>query len=312
MTRVSWKRVGARPRRSRRGATHVMVAIAIPVILGMAAVAIDIGRVAVEKQRLRQICDVAALEGAKLLPTSPLAVQSEFDPAETAARQYAAANGADRGVTLGLDATPAGGNTSARLRVTANETVPMTFARIWGRESWPLAVSAVAEREPAPGWVPFVIEKKAPRWNLAIRTQQEQVIPLSECAVGQWWVTAVNGTEINFDSAFRDGANQPLHPGDQVRVSQDSSRFTGLVEDVRGRIGQTVQVLLIDDVQKGSDPGFVRGPAQGTAGFLEYATVQFTGVDPQGNALRVKILGEATGELSAGSGTGRNRVRIIE
>lgn len=68
------------------GQAIVMFAIGFVVLLGFAALAVDIGSVASEKSNLQNAADAAALAGAQELPTNP-------EQAKLVASKYALANG---------------------------------------------------------------------------------------------------------------------------------------------------------------------------------------------------------------------------
>lgn len=56
--------------RSDRGATLVLVAISLTALLGMAALALDVGQLFIARQRAQNVCDAAALAGGRLLTGS--------------------------------------------------------------------------------------------------------------------------------------------------------------------------------------------------------------------------------------------------
>lgn len=110
-----------------RGSTMVLVALAMTVIFGSAAIALDAGRLYVVRQQLEDIADSAALAGAQFLPWNP-------DQARQTALEYAKKNGLDS-----TDVTVTVSDDANRLKVVARETVEFTFARILGferQETW--------------------------------------------------------------------------------------------------------------------------------------------------------------------------------
>lgn len=66
--------------RSKHGAINVFVAISMVVIIGFAALAVDIGMISYNKSRLQNACDAAALAGARELP--------DEDSADAAVEEY--------------------------------------------------------------------------------------------------------------------------------------------------------------------------------------------------------------------------------
>ena len=72
--------------RSERGQALVLAALAMVVILGFAALSIDVGYWYSQKREVQKAVDAAALAGAQELPDNPAA-------AEAVAREYLAKNG---------------------------------------------------------------------------------------------------------------------------------------------------------------------------------------------------------------------------
>ena len=56
--------------RNRRGASAIILVLMIPVVVGMVALTVDIGRLALERQKLSNICDACAKAGGLDLPTA--------------------------------------------------------------------------------------------------------------------------------------------------------------------------------------------------------------------------------------------------
>lgn len=136
--------------RDRRGGVGLMVAGMMPVLVGFAAFAIDVGAVQLETRRLQGIADAAALaaasttsgmtQRAQAIVTGsgwqhPVAVRVEqgaysADPAKApSARFVASASGADAA------------------RVTLESTVPTFFARVLGTREVSIARTATARRQ---------------------------------------------------------------------------------------------------------------------------------------------------------------------
>ena len=139
-------RVPAKRRRplGRRGGTQVMVALMAPVLVGFTALTVDVGRLYVRKQALSNGVDAAALAGGRELPNE--------EAAKNEVMRVAAANQIDtrqvrtqfahRGDLLARTQDTSGGSPPNYLKVGATEPVPMTFARIFGIDTWPVDVSA--------------------------------------------------------------------------------------------------------------------------------------------------------------------------
>jgi hypothetical protein len=299
----------------RPGATQVVVAVAMPVLIGFAALAVDIGRLVVEKQRLNHLCDAAARAGGSELPTGAT-VQGglALKAAEQVAAHYAQANSAGiNGLQFTAQAKP--GPSGYQLEVTAQENVPMGFARIWGWKHRPVQARAVAEREPVPGWIPLAVVEGQFNWRVA---------PLSQCARGQWWVTGVNGQPIDFQVAFRDGAGLALSPGDTIQLSRVPDAFAQRVvfaagERIRGQASglDVVQVPLIDNVVNPKTGKPVQdGDVVGAATFTQFASIRLIGVDDASKDLRhalgLERISTGSGPLSGGQTNSTGAVRLVK
>ena len=94
------------------GQSIVMIAMSLVVLCGMAAIAVDIGRVSVERGQLQNAADAAALAGAAALPTATTA--------KSQAVLYAGINGVSAADTTAT--TPFGGNAS-KIEVVCQGTV---------------------------------------------------------------------------------------------------------------------------------------------------------------------------------------------
>src|SRR5438045_4418053 len=80
--------------KNRRGATAIILVLMIPVVVGMVALTVDVGRLALERQKLTNICDACAKAGGIDLPTAASSdVNSDLNRAEATARAYAIQNG---------------------------------------------------------------------------------------------------------------------------------------------------------------------------------------------------------------------------
>lgn len=282
----------------KRGATQVVVVVALPALLGMGALAVDIGHLVVAKQHLQQVCDAAAWAGGASLPTD--AVGDGGADAVQAAEQCAQVNG----VTLHAQAQPPHANSGWQLQVAAKEDVPMAFARIWGWDSRSVLAQATAEREPEAGWVPLALEARV----IGRRTD----IAISRCDVGQWWVTRVgNGPAIPFAADFKAGASVPLNAGDNMELLGDtpSEYTTDVVDAAQTRLAEgraVVRVPIIANVPPTADPHETSSP------FQRYALARITGVDSGPHpALHLQWLDTGSGPLGKGDAVTGGLVRLV-
>lgn len=153
---------------SERGAVTLLVALMIPVLLGIAALVIDVAYVQVVRNELQNDADAAALAGAKHLRSSGSATP-QWSAAERVAFDAIALNAADsKKLSTGtvqsgywnptqvnallqmLPMTPTANDVPA-VQVTLHKgngqndgEVPTFFARLWNIFSIPLNVTAVA------------------------------------------------------------------------------------------------------------------------------------------------------------------------
>jgi len=114
-----------------KGSVIVFVALAMVVLLGIAAIVVDVGLLYFNRIALSNAADAAALAGAQELPDNP-------GQAEAEAVSYAVKNGAEetRVVTTFPD--------SHSIKVTVSRTVPLGFAKVFGIASSDVSASATA------------------------------------------------------------------------------------------------------------------------------------------------------------------------
>lgn len=105
--------------REERGTVLVLVAAMMTVILGFAALATDVGALALERNRLQNACDAAALAAARELPPTVAAREK--------AAEYLEYNGvAPEEAVISFDSA------GTRVTVEASRQVNFTFARVFG------------------------------------------------------------------------------------------------------------------------------------------------------------------------------------
>ncbi len=118
---------------NQKGAALVLVAGAMAVILGMAALVIDIGYLYVTKTRLANAADASALAGAQELPGRP-------KQALAVAQSYAAQNGKAEDSFF-----PSVASDNMSLTVQLSREVDLFFARILNHSSKKVTASATAQ-----------------------------------------------------------------------------------------------------------------------------------------------------------------------
>ena len=155
-------------KRRQRGAVTLLVALVLPVLLGIAALVIDISYLHVVRNELQNSADAAALAGARRLHNASSATP-DWSNAEHVANQSIQLNSADgqrlsvgnvqsgywnpSDINASLQSLPMAPTTNdvPAVQVTLtksqgqnNGEVPTFFARIWNQFSTPLTVTAVA------------------------------------------------------------------------------------------------------------------------------------------------------------------------
>lgn len=150
-------------RQEERGQVVVLLAVTLVVLLGMAALVIDVGRAYVVKRHLQASVDAAALAGAQSLPDAAAAT--------AAANSYSGMRGAKND-----DARlPAVGTTVVTKCISKNPcspvnaivveettTTPTTFAKVLGIDSFTIHAKATAlmsQGQPAPAHIMIVADR---------------------------------------------------------------------------------------------------------------------------------------------------------
>jgi Flp pilus assembly protein TadG len=139
-------------RRHQRGAVSVLVALSTVVLLGFAALGVDYGYLAYSQRRLQSATDAAALAGAVDLWTQSWDIASSDAQAFSAGRNntlpagVVAASAVVTGLKLASVTLPyaqaASGNNG--IQVTQQATVPLYFARVFGKTSQTISATSTA------------------------------------------------------------------------------------------------------------------------------------------------------------------------
>ena len=117
-----------------RGLALVMVTAGMVALLGFAALVTDIGLLVLNKERLSNAVDAAALAGAHELPVNPVL-------AGTTAVNYALLNGCNSDTPL---ISADNSHPDSKITVTATKVVNFTFARVLGINSGAVSARATA------------------------------------------------------------------------------------------------------------------------------------------------------------------------
>ncbi len=136
-------------KRSDNGQVLVLVALAIFVLLGLAALGIDVGHMYSVRHELQRCADAGALAGASNFtesgnvwssnPSDPVMVEAEARAKYYASRDIVLTS------TLSNNEITVGFPSQDRIRVTTQRNVPFFFARVFGRDNQVISATAVAE-----------------------------------------------------------------------------------------------------------------------------------------------------------------------
>ncbi len=116
------------------GQSVVFLLLLLTLMVGFAALAIDIGQLYANKTNMQNVVDAAALAGAQDLPNTATA--------KSTALNYAVLNGAD---SSGITTTAPYDGDNKQIEVTYTQTVSYSFAHVLGISSRDVTVRAVAE-----------------------------------------------------------------------------------------------------------------------------------------------------------------------
>jgi hypothetical protein len=137
--------------REQKGSVAVLTALSMAVLLGFAAVVVDLGVLYLNRSQLINTVDAAALAGVQELP-------GQSEAALASASSYAQQN-AKQGDTIAT----ALGNGNTELTVSVSRNVNLFFARIFNRNSQTVSATAVAAIRPISsigGAVPFGVVRQ--------------------------------------------------------------------------------------------------------------------------------------------------------
>ena len=227
-------------RRQESGQGLLLAALAMVVILGFAAMAIDVGLFLHERRELQKAADAAALAGAQELPYSPA-------DAEQKAQEWAANNGIDAGELEAIEiSTTYAANDTVTVRV--QRDVPFIFARVLGFSSDTMRADASA-RVGSPtvgtGAMPWALRESYKEWAEAEAGFGEPVVLMESAgggASGAFGALCFDGVHCGA-SVYREAIDQ----GGEVDLEEFYEMKTGVMP------GPTGQGL--DDRFTGEDPG---------------------------------------------------------
>lgn len=135
-----WKTVAS----NRRGAAAALVALGMPVLLGMVALGVDLGMMFSARAEAQRAADSGALAGAAMFREYPLAADA-VAPAIAEATSFTTSNFIRDGQVGNAEITAEANPAVEMVRVTVTRSIPTWFAQIFGVNDVTIAVEAVAE-----------------------------------------------------------------------------------------------------------------------------------------------------------------------
>ncbi|MBZ5600185.1 MAG: hypothetical protein LAN83_17905 [Acidobacteriia bacterium] len=215
-------------RQRQRGVTILLVVVALVVVLGMAALAIDVVTLYVARTEAQRAADAAALAGAKAFVTSGFTsslpgfslsdvCNSVAGSGGPGAANKAAEATAAQNLIAGVPATVLSINCNLaqpenpQIAVTVQRTnLPTFFARIWGSRSNSVSATATAEAyNPSGSSVPVSVAFVKP---FLIPNCDPSTAPGATCTAG-YFVSTSNGA-LNNPAAYI-GVSRPFPPASQ-------------------------------------------------------------------------------------------------
>jgi len=197
-----------RGKRREAGQVVVLVALLLPVLLGMAAMVVDLGNVFVERRTLQKAADAAALAAA-MDPSHTPAVAPSYTAANggPSALQPCPPSGEPAGGSGGCYTWPYKGRTD-KVEIVIVETVPTLFAKILGVSRFKVKARAVALRteqtSTTPGETITNPDVTIPASVSTITTSTPGALPCGLCLLASSGITMngspsevrVNGADI--------------------------------------------------------------------------------------------------------------------
>ena len=140
--------------RDESGQSMLVLAMILSVLMGFAALVIDIGMMTIERVRIQNAADAAALAGARMLPGNPGAAIDD-------AAAYAGLNGIDDGEIAAINVTTTS-SANDTLQIELERDVDFGLARVLGLFGAKVSVSATARTGGVVGagtLAPFAVEE---------------------------------------------------------------------------------------------------------------------------------------------------------
>lgn len=119
---------------NKKGSSMILFSVAMVLIMGLTALVIDVGNVALQKQKFQNAIDAATLAAAQELPDRAGAIR--------VAKQYVELNGFDES-DISIDFS----NDDSTISITANKKIDFFFARIFGFDSMTTSINSSASMQ---------------------------------------------------------------------------------------------------------------------------------------------------------------------
>ncbi|GEM_PF-1838022 len=204
--------------KNEKGIAMIMVVIAMVVIIGFAALAVDFGNAAVRKSRLQNACDATALAGAKQWAMDNKSKENDLDGAGETAENIFEVNidsnipnayawsddftGSETGITTNVVFD----HSAATVSVYAKERMDTFFAGIFGMDQMEVNTKSVALIGTAAAGVdnlmPFGIEEEnyGPNVEIVLRTDKPStpgnfhLVDFDKIDDDDWDLTKIDGS----------------------------------------------------------------------------------------------------------------------
>jgi Flp pilus assembly protein TadG len=214
---------------SEDGGVLVFTALVLLVLLAMAALAVDLGHMYLERQRLQNAADSSALAGAQELPGS--ASQAIYKAQECAGANHASIS--DFQATTPYNGDP--GKIEARL----SSQISLAFARVLGHEVANIRARAVAKATSGPPYVVYVndrngVGKSDPAKAFEISGSTGVI---SDGAIHSNTSIKIGGSDNTFDGPvtycnnFYDGGSNNTYNPAPVKTTNQSMPFSYTFSD---------------------------------------------------------------------------------
>lgn len=221
--------------RKEDGQTLILIALMMVVLLGFAALVIDVGRLYVAKREMQNAADAGALAGAQDLPDADAAKGTAVDYAKDK-------NGADSAVAV----TPYKGEAN-KIEVTTTKNVSYTFARILGFTDTDVFARAVGVKSGGGGfdsW--FFAEESIVIESNKLGSNKNDPVKVNIHSNGTILIKGNNG------KVYVDGSITAVGTLDITQITGNGNFINGIAQ------GSSVNVISSVDVKGGK----VNSPAE--------------------------------------------------